>query len=388
MVALAVLATVWHWQDFWKTAAQPFATAGAGLGVLGGASLAFWSAERKRNNDAEKAKLDHDRETARNLRERFTSATAQFSSSDYSVRRYGAFALAALAADWHAIGGERDRDTCIAVLIGYLRETNELFVPPKESFDRGRPGKDGPVRRTIVELLADCNDEWAGQCGYDLSLTDLRALNLNGMNLSRASFRGARLDWSSLDYSDLSRADFTYASMDCSSLQKIEAPDAVFDDATLSGTNFAGAKITGASFELAKFNEYATLTSADATGAKFNGAKMAGANLQSATLVDAEFIGASLKGAYLSDADLSGARLMTANMCDANVYNANLESADLNDALLFPTEIGSTMPDLSDVKGLKDALHIRGAHLGDEQRRQYLYAIGESDDKREEASSS
>ncbi|CAG0947848.1 Secreted effector protein PipB2 [Anaerolineae bacterium] len=144
----------------------------------------------------------------------------------------------------------------------------------------------------------------------------------------------------------------------------------------LRGANLSNANLQGVDFR-----------EADLSGAELRGTILRNANLRFARLNNANLLRAVLIDADLYAVDLTSAQLpdtdqREANLADATLVNANLEGADLRGANLGGTNFGNAIlvcanlvgvvlqgtlfvdVDLSEVKGLDEALHFGPSTLG------------------------
>lgn len=377
MAVLAYLAYRYHWQGFWKGAGQPFATVFGGMAALAAGSLAFYNGERQRASEAEKWEIDrateeskredakaeadrqHRRELARDLRARFTTATSQLADPQATIRRSGAYAMAALADDWKiSFDDDTERQVCIDVLCGYLTTANPTFCDQEDSAGDAYPGADAAVRTTILQLLSrhrgttEPRTSWENAT-YDLQMADLRSLRMTGLNLARADLTGAFLTDS--DFSGprngpgavLNGAKLSNANLTRTRLNRAQLQDVNLTGADLSHTNLDRSNLTGA--ELFRANMYR---------ASLNRATLNDASLTEANLSRADLTRCNLQDARLAEATLIGARLG-----DANLHGANIRGADFAEAV-FTTEL--KFPD--DPNHLLEALHPDKAlnlHLAD-----------------------
>lgn len=127
-----------------------------------------------------------DRDLARVLNERFTTAVGQLGTLESPTTQLGGISsLAALADGWPS-----ERQRCIDVLCGYLRlpirDTHEAYG-------------DREVRQTVARLIRDRlrrgSFKWEGDHLFDLSGAELSGLDFSRIHLDRARLRlsGARV---------------------------------------------------------------------------------------------------------------------------------------------------------------------------------------------------
>ncbi|WP_066911025.1 pentapeptide repeat-containing protein [Millisia brevis] len=343
MAALSLCAWLAGWDGFFVAAAQPFATVIAGLSILGAGTLALHNGERRRRSEEAQRSVEaqrwqteqaaaredalrlrreadrlHTRETVRELRTRFGAATAQLANPHPTVRQSGAYAVAALADDWHAFGNDRERQVCIDVLTGYLRNPNTDHHP--ETADRpADPGLDGPVRETIIRLIVEHRTAADADISWARAHTDLAGADLRGVALTRCEMPGI----------NLAAADLTGARLSGANLAGAQLSGTVLTGADLIGAHLSGARLRGCTLVRADLLE------ADLSAADLSLCDLTDAVLTGATLTDARLAGATLVGATLFGADLSRADLQRADVTRAGAGAANLQEADLTEAKLL-----------------------------------------------------
>jgi len=300
MGTLAICAVAFEWQGFWPEAGQPFATVIGGMAALAAGALALYNGERQRATEAVQWSAGQRRATAADLRIRFTTTITQLADNHPTSRRSGVYAIAALADDWHAFGNDTERQVCIDVLCGYLTTPNSTYVEPTAD-TAATAGEDGPVRATIVRLLATHRDStepassWAGT-EYAVTQADLRALKLVAEPLQAADLYGADLRHAVLCRAYLDRADLRGADLYGADLRHAVLCRAYLDRADLRGARLDDADLRGAH-----------LNHVDLRGAHLDGAILGAAHLREADLSDAYLDRVNLSRADLSGANLSGA---------------------------------------------------------------------------------
>ncbi|MBV9090223.1 MAG: pentapeptide repeat-containing protein [Mycobacteriaceae bacterium] len=349
---LGVAAAVNHWGGYWKSAAQPYATVLTGLAALSAAALALYNGERQRAEERERWSADqhdsraeadrsHNREVTRELRSRFTTATEQLADDSPTIRRSGAYAMAALADDWYNRGEMAEVGVCFDVLTAYLRELNAGFDSKTHS-----ARADGSVRVIIATLILNQRtrpghpwcDKRAPLKGADLRGVDLTGASLAGANLAQADMKFANLAGADLQNAILAEADLSHAQLCFCNLRKAILVRAKFNGANLSPSALRGASIGEADF---------------------SGANLARADL-SAVYGSANFTGADLTSSYLDDSRPGESCFAHAIVKDANVAHAHLSDVVLEDV---------SLADFSD---------IYKAQLSKEQREKYADAIAKS----------
>ncbi|MFC8314194.1 pentapeptide repeat-containing protein [Gordonia sp. NPDC057258] len=190
VVGYTLLVTDENWGDFWRTAATPYGTTTAGLFALGAAGIAFYNGhqERMRNTaveDRRAAETDrqHEAETERALRQRYTTAVEQLANSTNTISQAGVYAIAALADDWLTINKTGDAQTCVNLLCSYLRTT-------PSDVDPTTPLPDQPVRDTILSTItAHLRDNTPGESWQRLDY-DFTGAHLTNANFESTQFRG------------------------------------------------------------------------------------------------------------------------------------------------------------------------------------------------------
>jgi Pentapeptide repeats (8 copies) len=158
---------------------------------------------RNRRARLNKWREEQRRETAKDLRNRFTIAAGQLADENPAIRRAGAYVIVALADDWRAFGNDAEHQVCIDMLTGYLTSANPTYVGTSETTP-ATAGEDGTTRATIVRLLAAhraASDEARRTpTNYAVSGADLRA---------KYAVSGADLRAVSLRYADLRQVDLS-----------------------------------------------------------------------------------------------------------------------------------------------------------------------------------
>lgn len=336
---LAIASVVWHWQGFWKAAAQPYATVITGLVALTAAAIALYNGERQRRAEHQRWTTEQKNRTQeddrvfhqgvmRDLRGRFVTASEQLSSNSPTIRRSGVYALGALADDWLDNGRVADAAVCFDVLIAYLRETNAGFVDEVVQ----DAGPDGPVRAAIIATIASRQARIAelptpidiSLRGSDLRWVDFSHMSLCGMNLSETDLRGANLA-----RCDLSRADLTRCSLQTAYLVGSRLAGAILTETTFKDGFLTGADLSGAVLGLTDFSNVSlTLASlANTTGSGiFADSKLASCDFTGAMLAGSLFARADVSSADVNGADLSA---VTFNDVDIATFH-NLHKATIS----------------------------------------------------------
>jgi uncharacterized protein YjbI with pentapeptide repeats len=343
----------------------------AGLAVIGigGAALVAYrrqaTAERthdvaasqlqldsqKYDLDRNQHQLETDRRTddqERDLRTRFTTIAEQLGSDNYAVRNAGAYALAALADDWHRFGRDDERQVCVHLLCAQLRIPRGPAGPLKVDTAVRDMDNDLEVRRTMIGLIRshrplndDSSDNW-NSCSIDLSGADLSTFNfvetnlstaiLDGANLKLTKFMRANLSNAKMIRTNLSGADFSQANLTeanlFGSLVSTDSTDPWRYRVTLGGTHLRGAGLQHVVLP------YADFTKADLTGARLHWAELTESMFGDAILSWANFDKAKLAKADFTNADLTGT-----NFVRADLTAANFDTAHPNDDTKWPNGI-------------------------------------------------
>jgi len=311
LAAIAGAAYAFHWEGFWRGMGQPYATTLAALAAVSAGAIALHNSRSQLSELRAQRVLDHTRweqqreqdqaqwqqdqtrwedqrkrEALKDLRGRFSEITTQLADENATVRRSGAYAMAALATDWRSLGEESETKVCFGVLAAYLTTPNPTYT------DTPKPnaGEDGPVRALIVALLSSN----AGR-----GLEDLWG---NSSLLAGADLRGVSFT-APVDRVDFSEADLTGATFVRNKLSQ-----ARFWSADLSKADLSFADLHGVHLGFAKLIE-ADLYGADLRNAKLYQAKFRGADLNQAKLAGADFEGADLSGADLRNTTLNDVAL-------------------------------------------------------------------------------
>jgi uncharacterized protein YjbI with pentapeptide repeats len=353
LAGLSIAAAVFHWQGYWKSAAQPYATVLTGLAVLAAAALALYNGERQRSDERQRWTADqvdrrleadrlHDREIKRELRSRFTTATEQLADQSPTIRRSGAYAVAALADDWYNLGNLSEVRVCLDVLTAYLREPNADFDE-----ETHLAGPDGSVRSTIVTLLAqrrsakDWKDRELSLRGSDLREVDFSGTSLAGVDLRQVDLKFAHLVGCDLAEANLGGTDLTHADMSYCNLTA------------------------------------AYLLAAQLSGADLTQATLIGARLHLTIFINAKLVGCDLSkargSAFFADTDLSYSKLCETNLADSRFSRTELKGVDVAEANLSRVTFTDT--------SVASLSNIHRATLSERQRAAYADAIAKSQER-------
>ena len=323
LAAIAGAAYAFHWEGFWRGMGQPYATALAALAAVSAGAIALHNSRSQLSELRAQRELDHTRwkqqreqdqaqwqqdqirledqrkrDAVKDLRGRFSEVTTQLADENATVRRSGAYAMAALANDWRSIGEESETKVCFGVLAAYLTTPNSTYT------DTPKPnaGEDGTVRALMVALLASN----AGR-----GLEDLWG---NSSLLAGADLRGVSFT-APVDRVDFSEADLTGATFVTKKLGQSR-----FWSADLSKANLSFADLRGVELGFAKLIE----------------ADLYGADLRNAKLFHAKFRGADLDNAKLDGADLEGTDLRGADLRNTALDDIDLRDIDYDEETQWP----------------------------------------------------
>jgi uncharacterized protein YjbI with pentapeptide repeats len=269
----------------WFDAAETTAVILAIVGVSGAALVAYRrqdTAERTHNLESERHQDDRERE----LRSRFTTIAEQLSGKS-AVRLAGAYALAALADDWHRFGSGNERQVCVDLLCAQLRRKPMVNDSDDDEF-----------RRTVIAIIKQHRPKTPDPqnvSDWRSCKLDLRGADLSDSTLWTTNFADVNLDGAKLRHAGLVNACLVGAHL---------------KDANLRGANLLGADLTRASLS------YADLTEAGITRANLTEAQVYGADLTGADLSKSDLTGTVLNGSNLTGAKLTGAKLENARMGD------------------------------------------------------------------------
>ena len=208
-----------------------------GAGVLTAAGIAYLSAHKTRLSSEKIAQAEHTeqttarvqlhkRETARGLRDRFTTTAAQLGHDGSTIRLAGVYAMASLADDWHDFGNDDERQVCIDVLCAYLRNAPPPSRQHEDANRKAADQRERQVRTTIITIIRDrvrrsldkppdpptAARKWVG-CRFDLTDADLTNADLTGADLTNANLTGANLTGADLTGANLTGADLTGADL-------------------------------------------------------------------------------------------------------------------------------------------------------------------------------
>jgi uncharacterized protein YjbI with pentapeptide repeats len=306
--------------------------------------------------DSQKYDLDRDRhgldvdlrkdDRERDFRSRFASIAEQLGSKTYAVRHAGAYALAALADDWHQLGNDAERQVCVNLLCAQLRS------PPEGDDDAYM--SDLEVRQTMISLIRShrpleasselnwksCSISLVGAVlrGGLLSESDLAAADLSSADLTNANLTGANLatasmNMATIDGTNFSKADLTDARLLMARGPEQLEPEESAREINFHELNFRGAKLRRAWLHNAKLFG-ADFKGADLTGAIFYHVAAKGVSFRETTAVGTSFGHAELADANFSYADLSGA-----DLSNANTTGARFENTRFDDATKWPDDV-------------------------------------------------
>ncbi|RYF50451.1 MAG: pentapeptide repeat-containing protein [Comamonadaceae bacterium] len=382
--------------QFWDIAAQPVATAFAGIGAISAGYLAFQNGQKGRRLDAQHHRENAERDRESDLRDRYTTAAAQLADNHPAIREAGAYAIAALADDWIRFGVASDQSlrarseqqVCVDLLCSYLRSNRQLVRQTSRADQEPQPPtqsevEERAVRSSIVDILRGqagtslvssgvgsrphVRLDGADLARVDLSEADLVNASLIGVNLAHANLHGINLKSADLTDANLRNADLRLGFLRDATLRNADLTSCNMYEVDLSGANLYLAQLSGAHMTGANLNN-ADLTDTKLIKTQLNGAmlievELDGADLSRAFLQNADLTGALLRGADLSDATLVGAELIATNLAEAELVDADLTDADLTFADLTGADLRGanlTRADFTDAD-------LTGADLGTTQ---------------------
>ncbi|QVI29267.1 pentapeptide repeat-containing protein [Mycolicibacterium neoaurum] len=302
-------------------------------------------------HDLEVARRKDDRE--RELRARFSSIAEQLGSENFAVRHAGAYALAALADDWHRFDNDAERQVCVNFLCAQLRSPRQLIDRIVDGYPQQVESRqDLEVRNTMIALIREHRPlgetsqtgDWKS-CLLDLSGADLSRTNLEGMdlsdvnlddanltgviaigsNLSRAKMRRANITGAEFSGATLVDADFYYAR------SELEENRQGYGPPEFGSCNLQGAKFVAVSMPEVQFPR------ADLSRAAFGSSRIADANFDHAKLHGAK-LWLKLEGATFRKADLRGASFVPPKRprAGARFADVNFQDAKFDETTVWP----------------------------------------------------
>jgi uncharacterized protein YjbI with pentapeptide repeats len=320
-VLLASIPAAWNWVDLQKKPLEgtkrqfdasldfvkTIATIAGGVVLYLNFRVANRSAElaqKKLEQETEKAKVDARLAEARLTMERFSKAVDMM-GSDKSIhlRLGGIYALESIALDSSNDKIDENYRQVLEVLTAFVRENAKL-----------KPEKEAMLPSQLIVEVGEQHDE------IPPLPTDIQAaLTVLGrrkhkdtdweqywLNLSKTNLQQAYLSHTNLQQADFSMANLQQAHLDVANLQ-----EAVFQEANLQQAGFYAANLQG------------TI-------------------LQKADLRWTDFQEANLQWAYLRGVNLQGADLRLANLQGATLQETYLDPADLHDSILLCTDLRNT----------------------------------------------
>ena len=207
-----------------------------------------------------------DEQRIRTLNERFATAAEELGADKpAAIRLAGVYAMARLADDW-----EKNRQTCVDVLCGYLRMP---YAPdPGEGDARLTFLADQQVRHTVIRVITAHLHKGAEFSWCDLNF-DFTGVVFDGGDFSYARFHGDKVDFrdavfcggwvnfARVEFSggivDFERAKFTGSIVSFKGVKyssgKVDFGDAEFSSGAV---NFTGGEFSGGivDFEVARFS--------------------------------------------------------------------------------------------------------------------------------------
>lgn len=342
--------------EFWDVAAQPAATAFAGIGAIAAGLLAYMNGQHTRKLDASHHADESQRNREASLRERYTEAAKLLADSNAAIREAGVYAIAALADDWHRFGqtsdqalGASEQQVCVNLLCTYLRanrltdlsaierriheveargdaRTNPETASRESAIESARRAteEERAVRATVLSVFRDRLNRWReqGVTSLDLAEADLSYANVAGVNLSEANLIGTNLS------------------------------EAVLLDADLSASRMTRARLWNALADSANFTNVSA-RNLDAQGALLSNATFTDADLSLANLCNTSLARANLTGAQLTRATFAGAGLEYSNFRSAGTHLTNLKNVDMT-RVLHLDEVDLSTADLTGARLPKD----------------------------------
>jgi uncharacterized protein YjbI with pentapeptide repeats len=157
-------------------------------------------------NEQQSRLLVHQRETARDLRSRYTTVAEQLAHESAKIRVAGIYALAALADDWYSFGSERERQVCIDLLCAQLRDLDWPSVAEEQR----------QLRDVIVKVIHMHTEVTKGQLpepNWCNSRLDMHGAHLAGAQLPKAVLSEPILDDCDLSNSNLVGVQLKHAHM-------------------------------------------------------------------------------------------------------------------------------------------------------------------------------
>jgi len=157
-------------------------------------------------NEQQSRQLAHQRETARDLRARYTTVAEQLAHDSVTIRVAGIYALAALADDWYSFGSEREQQICIDLLCAQLRDLDQPSVA----------GEQGRLRDAIIKVIhmhTEIAENELPEPNWTRCRLDMRGADLSGVQLPKAVLFNAILADGDLNHANLVGVQFKHAHM-------------------------------------------------------------------------------------------------------------------------------------------------------------------------------
>ena len=274
-------------------------TAVAILGVItvgGAAAIQF----RKQNFAEASAELERDAKFAALL----TRAIEHLGNESIAIRKGAIYELRRLAVD-----SEKDRESVVEILSGFVREGIEKLSspePPGNGEELPKPEADIFIAAEVLSFLYQGYGCRASLEGLQAEHVNLDRVELRGVKLSRAKFTGTSLNGAFLNEANLSRAYLGGAGLKS------------------QGTNLIGANLIGANLRCTWLGN-----------ACFTVAILDGADLSEAHLHNTIFSGTTLKNVKFGRAHLHGNLLQgSCNFIAEQLMDAFIhENNELDDTL-------------------------------------------------------
>ena len=273
--------------------------------------------------------------------ERFTRAVEQLGHERRAVRLGAIYALERIARD-----SARDRDTIVATLAAYIRESapwpprdkdgsplSEEALKAEMAREAVRPPIDIDAALNVICRLLPNGDPMRQKTdlrhtdlrGLDAPRIDLSRMRLDNINLSGAKLFSADMTWASLNGANLARSDLFAVKLHRGSLNSADLSKAILSGADLSKSNLAKADLRGVD-----------LYDANLSGALLWKVNLKGGNLINVNLRKAQLFGAELSGSDLSGTDLHFENTLTQEQIDSIRYARNHPPFNLPAGLTLP----------------------------------------------------
>lgn len=350
----------WNWSDLQSNSSEQskrrfdaaLSVVSTGAAIAGGlvVFLNFRVAQRKLEQETQKAEADKKLAESRLTMERFNKAVEMLGKDDsIHLRLGGIYSLESIADDSDPDAPDEDYRQVLEVLTAFVKENSPW--PPKEQggelteVDEVFLEEIPPLPTDIQAVLTVLNrrrhkkKDWE-QYPLDLSKTDLRRASLRGVNLRKVYLTNANLQ----------KVDLREAKLQQAQLQRVNLQEARLEEAILLRASFWNANLQSADLFRA------SLQGVCLTHAKLQNANLEKANLRGAGLVDANLQNTNLERANLQKADLEGANLQGAHLRRANLRGAKFWYIYLSDTELAEAKEKS-LANLKSAQGWEEAYY-------------------------------